>query len=261
MPGHPTGAGGESRQGRHKYERFPQFRYATHWLSVGPIRHDSTAADNILVAVSGKVAQPTVVPAIGWHGQAPRGHVRGGPTHSRASGLGMPHAGIRFSIIPGDRNVAPRWHAWEVIVMRNHMGVVGTCLAGMLISGCCECEDSCCDCPGNEFIGCASTLLPSCETQADCPVGLVCIEESGRCEALCDNQVDCPTGLVCSENGVCEVPPDPACESNADCDDGDACNGNETCGAEFACAAGTPVQCGANETCDSLTGACQPTAS
>jgi hypothetical protein len=33
----------------------------------------------------------TMLETVGWHGQAQRGHVLGGPTHARASGLGMPH--------------------------------------------------------------------------------------------------------------------------------------------------------------------------
>lgn len=51
--------------------------------------------------------------------------------------------------------------------------------------------------------------------------------------------------------------PEPECTSSTDCDDGNDCNGAETC-ESGACISGTPVTCGAGETCNPGTGVCEP---
>ncbi len=68
---------------------FPGLRWTGIEVS-DPVEGESWSDGFAASAVSRTVARPFAAPFVGWHGQAQRGHVLGGLTHARASGLGMP---------------------------------------------------------------------------------------------------------------------------------------------------------------------------
>lgn len=108
------------------------------------------------------------------------------------------------------------------------------------------------DCSDGEFCNGQATCseqgtcvqgVPPCDT------GVVCNEDTDRCELPCVTGTDCADGDPCTEDscedGICrhgEIPacqPFPPCTADVDCDDGTFCNGAETCDADGRCQIGT----------------------
>ncbi len=108
-----------------------------------------------------------------------------------------------------------------------------------------NCPDDGLFCNGMEFCDaqndCSSTGDP-------CPMGTVCIEETGTCDpvagcgdGIVDPGEECDDGNTmdgdcCSAN--CTFEP-----AGSPCPDGEFCNGEETCDGAGTCIAGTPVDC------------------
>jgi peptidoglycan-associated lipoprotein len=107
---------------------------------------------------------------------------------------------------------------------------------------------------------------PACESTADCPDGLACV--NGQC-LECTDDASCGDGKVCRA-GACEAKPE--CVKDADCADGkvcqagtcQACASDGECGPGGKCQAGAcqrPTACTTDEQCaddeDCVDGYCQ----